>query len=140
MKDANIWLLELLLRSGSLLALPPHLRRQSQQSRLVCLSQSFFCIWSRKTTNNIRPTYPISFQRYTDTSTEATAFTDAEKAVVAAAIQAIAAAASASISPATRLSAGLSATGVTTLGQLIQSLQTALVALQAAAEINWTTS
>jgi hypothetical protein len=99
-----------------------------------------FCIWSRKTTNNIRPTYPISFQRYTDTSTEATAFTDAEKAVVAAAIQAIAAAASASISPATRLSAGLSATGVTTLGQLIQSLQTALVALQAAAEINWTTS
>jgi hypothetical protein len=60
--------------------------------------------------------------------------------VVAAAIQAIAAAASASISPATRLSAGLSATGVTTLGQLIQSLQTALVALQAAAEINWTTS
>jgi hypothetical protein len=60
--------------------------------------------------------------------------------VVAAAVQAIAAAASASISPAAKLSAGLSATGVTALGSLIQSLQAALVNLQAAAEINWTTS
>jgi hypothetical protein len=140
MKDANILLLELLLRSGLLLALPPHLRRQSQQSRLVCLSQYFFCISSRKITNDVPPTYPFSFQRYTDTSTEATAFTDAEKAVVAAAVQAIATAASASVSPAARLSAGLSATGVTTLGSLVQSLQSALVALSAAAEINWTTT
>lgn len=76
----------------------------------------------------------------TNANAEATAFTDSEKAVIAAAIQAIYAAAESSVGPATALSAGLTATGVTGLNGVVQSLQSAVASLQAAATINWSTT
>lgn len=77
---------------------------------------------------------------HADSTIEATLFLDSEKAVIAALIAAIAAAASASIEPAATLSAGLSATGVTGINDVVQSLQGAVASLQAAAKINWSTS
>ena len=53
-------------------------------------------------------------------------------------IRAIATAATSSIRPVVDLNAGLTATGVTALNQVVQSLQTAIVGLQSAAAINWT--
>lgn len=71
---------------------------------------------------------------------ETEAFADSEKEVIASVIAAIAAAATASVGPAARLGAGLSATGVTGLNEVIQSLQSAVASLQTAAKINWSTS
>lgn len=68
------------------------------------------------------------------------AFTDAEKAVIAGVIQAIAAAAIASLGPAATLDAGLTATGITAITDVVQSLQSAIVSLQATAKIDWNTS
>lgn len=77
---------------------------------------------------------------HTNPSTEAVAFTDAEKAVIAAVVQAIATAAVASFGPVATLSSGLTAIGATGVSDVVQSLQDAVASLQAAAAIDWNTS
>lgn len=75
---------------------------------------------------------------HTEQCTELSQFTEAERTVVSTLIQAIATAAASSTGPIVNLNAGLAATGVTALNEVVQSLQTAIVGLQSAAAINWT--
>jgi hypothetical protein len=74
----------------------------------------------------------------TDSIAEATAFSDAEKAIIASLIQAIATAAVASFEPAANLSAGLATIGTASIADVVQTLQTAIIALRTAATIDWT--
>ncbi|KAH8725270.1 hypothetical protein GQ44DRAFT_727076 [Phaeosphaeriaceae sp. PMI808] len=67
-------------------------------------------------------------------------FSEAEKGVIGALTQAIITAASASIGPAGVLGAGLSAAGVTGLGDIITSLQSSFASLQATTQVTWTFS
>ena len=112
-----------------------------QLSKRVCKSEYVHYISSPRHKDkkySIFQNPAVKLNTSTNNSLETTAFTDAEKAVIASLIEAIAAAATSSVGPAARLAAGLSATGVTGLNGLVQSAQAAIVALQAAAEINWT--
>ncbi|KAJ4311417.1 hypothetical protein N0V94_007955 [Neodidymelliopsis sp. IMI 364377] len=69
---------------------------------------------------------------------QATAFSNAEKAIITGLIQAIVTAAIASYEPAASLSAGLTAIGSASVTDVVQSLQSAVVALRTAATIDWT--
>lgn len=80
----------------------------------------------------------FKYCKYTEPNTEIAQFTEAERAVLATLIQAIATATTASIGPVDRLNAGLSATGVTALNEIVQSLRVAVASLRAAATIDWT--